>query len=104
LEGAEEGATPIRSIYADLSGPLEGELCDWHELGPDGYEDLFLKFKTRAVARAIKAIGELNHGDEVVLIMTGSLEDGTQFEAEDSVKIIKKIRKRCRPHWKWRGR
>jgi DNA-binding beta-propeller fold protein YncE len=101
LEGAEEGAapTPIRSSYADLSGPLEGELCDRHELGPDGYEDLFLKFKTRAVARAIGAIGELNHGDEVVLIMRGSLKDGIQFEAEDSVKIIKK---RCKRHWKWR--
>jgi hypothetical protein len=99
LEGAEGGAVPIRSRYADVSGPLEGEICDWHELGPDGYEDLVLKFKTRAVARVIKALGEVNRGDEVILIIRGSLEDGTQFEAEDSVKIIKG---RCRKHKKWK--
>jgi sugar lactone lactonase YvrE len=98
LEGAEGGAVPIRSRYADVSGPLTGEICDWHEFGPDGYEDLVLKFKTRAVARVIKALGEVNHGDVVVLTIRGSLEDGTQFEGEDSVKIVKRGKK----HWKRR--
>ena len=98
LEGAEEGAAPIRSTYADVSRPLEGELCERSELGPDGYEDLILKFKTQEVAEAIRALGEVNHRDVVVLTISGTLEDGTHFAGEDSVKIIKR---RCKKHWKW---
>jgi hypothetical protein len=112
LKESKDGAKPIRSRYADVSGPLARELCDRHELGPDGYEDffwffktrdgyedLFLLFKTRDVARTVRTIGELNHEDEVVLTIRGSLEGGIQFEGEDSVKIIKK---RWRKHRRWR--
>jgi len=98
LEGSKGGVKPIWSRGLDVSGPLEGEICEWSELGPDGHEDLLLLFKTQEVAEAISgALGEVNHGEVVVLIITG-LADGTPFYGEDSVTIINRG---CRKRGKW---
>jgi hypothetical protein len=88
-----EGPTPIRWSYEDVASPLEEELYGSYELGPDGYEDLTLKFRTQTV---VQAIGKVNDGEELVLTLSGSFLDGTEFEGADSIKIIKKGRKKKR--------
>jgi hypothetical protein len=93
-DGTEQEVAPIRGKYEDVSTSFEGELYDCHG-APDGLEDLILKFKTRDVVRAI---GKVNDGEEVVLTITGKLVDQiTEFEGTDSVKIIKKGKKNKNP-------
>ena len=82
-----EGISPIRSGYEDVATPFEGEICECHELGADGYFDLTLKFTTQEI---IDAIGEVNDGDEVILSIIGKLSDGSDFAGADCVVIIKK--------------
>lgn len=82
-----EGISPIRSGYEDVATPFEGEICECHELGADGYLDLTLKFTTQEI---VDAIGDVNDGDEVILTISGKLSDGRDFEGADCVVIIKK--------------
>ncbi len=91
-DGTELEVRPIRESYEDVSTSFEGELYDCHG-APDGLDDLVLKFKTRDVVRAI---GKVNHGQEVVLTITAKslVDPSTEFEGADSVKIIKKGGKR----------
>ena len=93
-DGTELEVRPIRGRYEDVSTSFEGELYDCQG-APDGLEDLILKFRTQDVVRAI---GKVNHGEEVVLTITGTLVDQiTEFEGTDSVKIIKKRKKNKYP-------
>jgi hypothetical protein len=81
-----EGVAPIRSSVEDVSAPLiGGEECDCTEEGPDGYDDLTLKFQTQEI---VAAIGPLSPGNEIVLTITGALIDGAPFEASDCVVIV----------------
>ena len=82
-----EGISPIRSRYEDAATPFEGEICECHELGADGYLDLTLKFTTQEI---VDAIGDVNDGDEVILTISGKLSDGSDFAGADCVVIIKK--------------
>lgn len=82
-----EGISPIRSGYEDVATPFEGEICDCHELGADGYLDLTLKFKIQDI---VDVLGEVNDGDEVILSIIGELSDGSDFAGADCVVIIKK--------------
>lgn len=81
-----EGVNPIRSSYEDVATPFEGELCDCHQLGADGYEDLTLKFENQGI---VSAIGSVSDREEVVLTLTGELSDGTPIQGQDCVVIIK---------------
>jgi hypothetical protein len=81
------GVAPIRFNYADVATPFEGELCDCHELGPDGYLDLTLKFDTQEV---LDALGEVEDGDVLELILTGEGVVGIPIEGSDCIRIIKK--------------
>ena len=93
-DGTELEVWPIRGRYEDVSASFEGELYDCQGT-PDGLEDLILKFRTQDVVRAI---GKVNHGEEVVLTITGTLVDQiTEFEGTDSVKIIKRRKKNKYP-------
>ena len=80
-----EGVSPLRSNLEDVATPFDGELCECHELGSDGSEDLTLKFDTQAI---VDALGPVNDGDEVVLTLTGELLDGTPIEGEDCAVVI----------------
>jgi len=82
-----EDISPIRSVYEDVATPFEGEICECHELGADGYLDLTLKFTTQEI---VEAIGDVNDGDEVILTISGTLSDGRYFEGADCITIIKK--------------
>ena len=78
-----EGVAPIRSSIDDAARPKDE--CDCAEEGPDGHDDLTLKFNTQEIAAAL---GAVSPGDERLLTITGVLLDGTPFEASDCVVIV----------------
>jgi hypothetical protein len=82
-----EGVAPIRWALQDVATPVvtdPNQECECTTDGPDGIDDLTLKFSKTAV---IDAIGAVNNGDEIVLTLTGTLLDGTAFEGADCVLI-----------------
>ncbi|MGB5892904.1 MAG: T9SS type A sorting domain-containing protein, partial [Ignavibacteriaceae bacterium] len=92
-----EGVAPIRWSIEDVSTPLSSlsssgqavlnpsfDVCDCTTEGPDGYDDLTLKFNTQEL---VAALGTVNNGDELELTITGSLLDGTTIEGSDCVII-----------------
>ncbi|MHC4735896.1 MAG: hypothetical protein ACYTDW_15780, partial [Planctomycetota bacterium] len=79
------GVAPIRSSYEDVATPVsDANECECSTEGPDGFPDLKLKFETQ---RVVEAIGEVDHGDELVLELTGVLSDETPIEGSDCVII-----------------
>lgn len=80
-----EGVEPLRYSFSDVTGPND---CDTKT--EDGFQDLKLKFARPAI---VDAIGDVNDGDEVTLTLTGELYDGTAIEAQDTVRIRKKVKK-----------
>jgi len=90
LEGV---VAPLRWALEDVATPYDGELVDCEGCsteGPDGYVDLTLKFDTQAV---VEAIGEVEDGDCLELVLTGELLDTTLITGSDWVLIIKKGKK-----------
>ena len=69
--------------------PLRSAIEDVND---DGFDDLTLKFDTQDMLQAIEvAIGhEVEDGEEIILVLTGSLLDGTSIIGEDDVVILKK--------------
>jgi hypothetical protein len=83
-----EGPPGPHSSFEDVATPFEGEACDCHGLSGDGIVDLVLKFRTDAVVEAL-LLDELNHGEQVELIITGMLIGGAEFTtAGDCVLIV----------------
>ncbi len=74
--------------YEDVSSPAGGDQCDCEGTAPDGYEDLVLKFNKQQVAAALLRYGLPQAGDEAVLALSGSLMEGTAFEAADCVVFV----------------
>ena len=81
------GVAPIRFDYEDVATPFEGELCDCHEDGPDGYFDLTLKFDTQEI---VTALGDVEDGEYLPLTLSATLVDGTVLEGSDCIRVIKK--------------
>ncbi len=81
-----EGVAPIRSNIEDVSTPVEDseDECACTEKGPDGFDDLTLKFDKQAI---VDALGAVSGGDEVVLTLAGETIDGTPLEGSDCVVI-----------------
>jgi len=80
-----EGVDPLRSSIEDESTPVTGgEQCECTTDGPDGFDDLTLKFDAQDI---VDALGPVSNGDELELTITGSLLDGTPFEGSDCVII-----------------
>ena len=85
-----EGVTPLRSNIEDVATPFEGKLSDCTSCttdGPDGFDDVTLKFKN---AEILAALGDIQDDECKELTLTGSLLDGTPFEGKDKVKIVPK--------------
>jgi hypothetical protein len=92
-EGCEP-VEPLRWAYEDVATPFEGELCDCHELGPDGYMDLTFKFRRKRLAKNLKLYDVA--GETIPLTITGNLKEesgGTPIEGEDCVRIKVKKKK-----------
>jgi len=86
-----EGVAPLRWSVEDVSTPISGgEPCDCTTEGPDGLEDLNIKFDTQEI---VAALGSVNNGEELVLTITGNQLDGTPIEGSDCVIIIGTLEK-----------
>jgi hypothetical protein len=86
-----EGVGPIRSNLEDVATPFDGDLCDCHTLGADGFTDLTLKFDTQEI---VAALGQVSDGDVLPLTITANLmevyDSNTAIVGEDCVLILKK--------------
>ena len=63
------------------------DALDCNKDAGDGLTDLTLKFDRQVV---VAVLGAVNHGDVVVVTVSGELLDGTSFEGEDVIVIKKK--------------
>ena len=82
---ADPNVAPIRNSYEDVAAPVfDANDCNCTTDGPDGFLDLTLKFETQ---RIVEAIGDVNHGDILTLMLTGVLFDETPIEGADCVII-----------------
>jgi hypothetical protein len=88
-----EGVAPISFSYEDVATPFDGELCDCHEAGPDGYLDLTLKFDAQQI---VTALGSVQDGDHLVLTAAVTMKDGAIKEGSDCIRIIKKGKDRLK--------
>jgi hypothetical protein len=83
-----EGPPGPHSTFEDVATPLAGEACECDDLSGDGIVDLSLKFRTDDVVEILQ-LNDLNPGDEVELVVTGLLLDGSDFTtAGDCILIV----------------
>ena len=90
-----EGVAPLRSALEDVATPFvpftrKTDASDCTDEGPDGFDELTLKFRTQDI---VAALGAVSDGDVLVLELTGNLNDGTPMVGEDVVVILKKGKK-----------
>jgi len=83
---------PLRSSMEDVATPFEPfvgkeDVNDCNDYGPDGFEDLTLKFDTQQI---VGELGDVEDGEKVVLTLTGVLNDGTEIKGEDILTILRK--------------
>ena len=84
------GVPPLRWSTEDVSTPFDGEpllSSDCIGQGADGFDDVTLKFDTRAI---VAALGSVADGQSVVLELTGALKNGTPVQGRDVVRIVAK--------------
>jgi PKD repeat protein len=84
-----EGVAPLRWTYEDVGTPFEGELCDCHDEGADGYIDLMLHFSTQDI---VAALGEVTDREVRQLFLTAVTFDGVPVEGSDCVRILHKVK------------
>ena len=85
-----EGVSPVNSSIEDVSTffevnleePLDPYSCT--TLGPDGYDDLTLKFDYEELR---SVLGAITRGDVFTLRISGLLMDGTEFTGQDIVIV-----------------
>jgi hypothetical protein len=88
-EGVEYGVSPLRFAYEDVATPFEGELCDCHDLGPDGYLDLTLKFDVPELVEKLELADVAE--ENIPLILTGNLKqefDDIPISGGDCVLVL----------------
>ncbi len=78
------GVAPVKSDFEDVATPTGLEPCECLALSGDGTEDLTLKFDTQAI---VAALGDVQNAEEIPLMLTGMLQDGTEIEGSDCVVI-----------------
>ena len=80
----------VRLTIADVTDPACSGPCDCSgNRGPDGTNDLLLKFSTQAMADQLELVGRARKS-VVMLRITGMLLDGTSFEASDCIVLTGK--------------
>ena len=84
------GHVHVSAVLGDVARPFRGTFtgnCLDCTTGFDGVPDLLFLFRTQKV---VQALGAVSDGQCVTVKLTGKLKNGTPFEAEDVVRIIKK--------------
>jgi hypothetical protein len=81
-----EGPPGPHSVFSDTGTPFEGEACDCIHAGADGIMDLRMKFRTDDMVAGLM-LDDLPF-DDLELVVTGSLLDGTPFFGSDCVRIV----------------
>jgi len=82
-----EGVAPLRWSVSDVTSPAGTGPCACSAEGPDGFDDLLLKFSYPEIAAAI---GGATTGDVTTLTLTGQMRNGTPFEISDCVVVVGK--------------
>jgi len=85
------GVPALMWDWNDVGTPFEGELCDCHQEGADGYMDLTLKFDRQEMVEVL-GLNE-DSGETVPLMLVGNLygvdgELGHMFMGSDCVWIL----------------
>jgi fibro-slime domain-containing protein len=86
-----EGVAPLTQgggpIIGDVGARFERpkDECDCTEDGPDGSDDLSMKFRAQEIAAAI---GPGVHKEDRMLTLTFQTFDGTQYEIQDCIRFV----------------
>lgn len=80
-----------RTRYRDRATPYEPsagtpDANDCTREGPDGREDLLLRFSSQSVGKALPPVAD---GATIIVELTGELEDGRRFRGRDVVVVLK---------------
>jgi hypothetical protein len=87
-EGGAVAPLPGFAVIDDVATPFPPEdLCDCHQLGPDGVTDLKLKFH-RTTLTDVLQLGGLPGNTLVELKLSGLLTSGLSFDASDCIRIV----------------
>ena len=86
-----DGVCPLRWAHEDVATPCLADYDGCHEVGPDGYLDLVLKFRTQDLV----ALDLSRHmdGEVVFLQINGKLKEvstGSPIIGQDAIVIINK--------------
>jgi hypothetical protein len=80
LEGS---IAPLKTDIEDVATPyMDADSCGCNTDGPDGFDDLTLKFSTQDI---VALLGDVEFGDVITLTISGLMLDGTAFEAHDCI-------------------
>jgi hypothetical protein len=79
------GVPAGKSMIEDVAAPFDGDDCGCTTDGPDGYDDLVLKFRAPDLSATV---GSAFFKEEQVLTLTGNLVDGTPIEGSDCIVIV----------------
>ena len=82
-----EGPPGPHSTIKDAASPFDGQPCDCQQLGPDGIDDLSMKFRSDEMVEVLE-LNALLGGAVVELVLSGNLFDGTPFAASDCILIL----------------
>jgi hypothetical protein len=82
-----EGPPGPFSVFEDVAAPFDGPPCECHEATDDGITDLLMKFATDDVV-AILELGDAGGGEQIELVISGYLVDGTPFSGQDCIRMV----------------
>ncbi|MHC4063110.1 MAG: hypothetical protein ACYSUQ_11815 [Planctomycetota bacterium] len=82
-----EGPPGPHSVFEDVATPFVGETCECDALEGDGIIDLSMHFRTDEVVESLE-LNDLPAGATLELVVTGTLLDGTLFEASDCITLV----------------
>ena len=88
-EGFEPNDIDFSTTMLSDTIPAELEPTEIGDYDGDDISERMVKFNRQAVINYLVGLG-VQHKDEVVLTITGSLIDGTPFEGEDIIRVINK--------------
>ena len=88
-EGFNPEDIDLSTIMLSDSIPAELEPTEIGDYDGDDIIEKMVKFNRQAIISYLLGLG-VQHKDEVVMTITGSLNDGTPFEGEDTIRVINK--------------